>query len=551
MINKKIISILVLISIFSSTLSYAVTVKDLYPAAKVYNAVSKTWSVPAVIEAVGLNGLAQETVMLSLTKAIMGGVITSLAIAGVGYVANSYIDWLMGNNPSMYYDVDGVLKYDNHATVYSVPAGLLDAASAYAATSLANACPCSCGTGNTVGIVGGSVTSSSHAGYGSVFSHGGWSWNGCIFDWNMWYVDDSSDCPRHRMLYWTAINNACLTAYDSVTKNPVTSPYLNPLNEAAIDSGNSPLNDQSAAAIDKAAQLIAGGIGAAAAAGSLPKKLHDGMVQGISSADAAAVQAAADNKTAAQAAADAVVSGTSSLSQAQLVSALQSQGLSANAIAAAVDAYNKSNNMTAAGLAIAIAGALNGQGLTPAQVQAATSAALASAGISAAGIAAAINSTFPGLTATQLAAALSYCGLTATAIAAAIKAANPSLTQAEVQAAVTAAIAASVTPLTAYSGGNTIGLVPYALPDVGDFAGLFSGFLAAMRKTPLFSLPGLLSSSVPSGGSCYFEVNMSERFGGTHTVSICNWSTGLSCMKAVLLCIASIFAVGIITKGGN
>lgn len=377
MINKKIISILVLISIFSSTLSYAVTVKDLYPAAKVYNAVSKTWSVPAVIEAVGLNGLAQETVMLSLTKAIMGGVITSLAIAGVGYVANSYIDWLMGNNPSMYYDVDGVLKYDNHATVYSVPAGLLDAASAYAATSLANACPCSCGTGNTVGIVGGSVTSSSHAGYGSVFSHGGWSWNGCIFDWNMWYVDDSSDCPRHRMLYWTAINNACLTAYDSVTKNPVTSPYLNPLNEAAIDSGNSPLNDQSAAAIDKAAQLIAGGIGAAAAAGSLPKKLHDGMVQGISSADAAAVQAAADNKTAAQAAADAAVSGTSSLSQAQLVSALQSQGLSANAIAAAIDAVNKVNSMTAVGIAGAITGALAGQGLTQAQQQAAVAAALA------------------------------------------------------------------------------------------------------------------------------------------------------------------------------
>jgi hypothetical protein len=105
-------------------------------------------------------------------------------------------------------------------------------------------------------------------------------------------------------------------------------------------------------------------------------------------------------------------------------------------------------------------------------------------------------------------------------------------------------------PIGPYTGGNVIGLAPYETPTVGNFTGLFTGFLNTMRNTPLFSLPGLLSSSVPSGGECTYQVNMSQRFGGVHTVSICNWATGLSYMKAVLLCISSILAVMIISKGG-
>ena len=102
-----------------------------------------------------------------------------------------------------------------------------------------------------------------------------------------------------------------------------------------------------------------------------------------------------------------------------------------------------------------------------------------------------------------------------------------------------------------YTGGSALTMGAAAIPDVGDFAGLFSSFLTTMQGTPLFSLPGLLSSSVPSGGSCSMSVDMSERFGGSQTVSICNWDTGLSYLKAVLLCIASIFAVGIVAKGGG
>lgn len=117
--------------------------------------------------------------------------------------------------------------------------------------------------------------------------------------------------------------------------------------------------------------------------------------------------------------------------------------------------------------------------------------------------------------------------------------------------------AASLTPektsVTAppYTGGAALTMGAAAVPEVGDFAGLFSNFLSTMQGTPLFSLPGLLSASVPSGGSCSMTVNMSARFGGVHTVSICNWDTGLSYLKAVLLCIASIFAVGIVAKGGG
>jgi len=111
--------------------------------------------------------------------------------------------------------------------------------------------------------------------------------------------------------------------------------------------------------------------------------------------------------------------------------------------------------------------------------------------------------------------------------------------------------APTIDPLTSYTGGNTIGLTAYQKPTVDNFPELFTNFLYAMKDTPLFSLPGLLSSSIPSGGSCSYQVNMSERFGGVHTVSICGWATGLSYMKAVLLCMASIFAVGIIVKGGG
>jgi len=104
-------------------------------------------------------------------------------------------------------------------------------------------------------------------------------------------------------------------------------------------------------------------------------------------------------------------------------------------------------------------------------------------------------------------------------------------------------------PLNSYAAPTAPGT--FGTPTVNDFSGLFTTFVNDMKSTSFFSLPGLLTSSIPSGGDCSWSVDMGSRFGGEHNFSICNWSTGLSAVKAVLLCIASIGAIGIISKGGG
>lgn len=200
------------------------------------------------------------------------------------------------------------------------------------------------------------------------------------------------------------------------------------------------------------------------------------------------------------------------------------------------------NSLTPAQIAAAVQAALAGQGLSAAQIAAAIAAAqqAASGGLSAAEAQAAIS------------AALSAAGVSADAIGAATAAALASAglaTNAGVQTAVKDAIETVLPPIGAYVPPGA--LAPWAKPEVGDFAGLFSIFLDDMRNTPLFSLPGLLSSAVPAGGDCEYSINLSDRFGGAKTFSMCNWSTGLSAVKAALLCVVSILAVGIVTKGGS
>lgn len=176
--------------------------------------------------------------------------------------------------------------------------------------------------------------------------------------------------------------------------------------------------------------------------------------------------------------------------------------------------------------------------LTPAQIAAAVQAALAGQGLSAAQIAAAITAAQAGSGSAGLTQAQ-----TQAAVAAAL--AGQNLTAAQIAAAV----AATFPALGAYAPPAVA--AAYAVPTVGNFSLLFSNFLATMRATPLFSLPGLLASSVPSGGDCTMSIDLSSRFGGSKEFSMCNWETGLSAMKAVLLCIASILAVGIVVKGGG
>lgn len=106
-------------------------------------------------------------------------------------------------------------------------------------------------------------------------------------------------------------------------------------------------------------------------------------------------------------------------------------------------------------------------------------------------------------------------------------------------------------PLSPYSQGTQTTKSAFEQPEVGDFSQLMTDFIETMQETDLFSLPGLMTSSIPtSGGACELTINLGQHFGGTKTVSFCEWATALSYIKAVLLCLASVVAVGIVCKGG-
>lgn len=106
-------------------------------------------------------------------------------------------------------------------------------------------------------------------------------------------------------------------------------------------------------------------------------------------------------------------------------------------------------------------------------------------------------------------------------------------------------------PLSQYNQGTQTTKLAYEQPEVGDFSQLMADFIDTMKNTDLFSLPGLMTSSIPSsGGDCELTINLGQHFGGTKTISFCEWATALSYIKAVLLCLASVVAVGIVCKGG-
>jgi len=105
-------------------------------------------------------------------------------------------------------------------------------------------------------------------------------------------------------------------------------------------------------------------------------------------------------------------------------------------------------------------------------------------------------------------------------------------------------------PLSPYSQGTQTTKSAFEQPEVGDFSQLMTDFIETMQETDLFSLPGLMTDSIPSGGDCELTINLGQHFGGTKTVSFCEWATALSYIKAVLLCLASVVAVGIVCKGG-
>lgn len=318
---------------FSVEISHAVTVKDLYPASKVYNATSKSWSVPAVIQAIGANGVARESVLLGITKSIGGGLLTSLAIGGAAYIANSYVDWLMAEDPPMYYDQDGILKYNTYTETIVYPAGIDDAFNAYVLANLPNVC-----SGNGTKVLDGfDLHSEDHAGYETQAASGGWTYQGCTCQYKRWTHQVGTSCPNITLHSYATcpLPSTCGTPSSVTTKNPVTPEYLNPKNEAALTADNGTVKNGVDGAIDKGAALISGGACATAGAGTLIKKICDAFAAGVDATDATNLDTKAGTKTAAEVAADETVSNKDTLTQEQLVSALKSLGLTAAEIAEA------------------------------------------------------------------------------------------------------------------------------------------------------------------------------------------------------------------------
>lgn len=198
--------------------------------------------------------------------------------------------------------------------------------------------------------------------------------------------------------------------------------------------------------------------------------------------------------------------------------------------------------LTAGQMQAAVAAALAGQGLSAAQIQAAVSAALA------------LNA---GLTPAQVQAAMTAAltaagtGMTPTQMQAAVEAAllAKGLTATGVQSAVDAAIKANPAIIPAYV--PTTLPVAYVQPAVGDFKTRTQTFISTIQASSVFGLPVLMASSIPAdSGSCEYTVNLSDRFGGSKTVSFCNWATGLAAIHAVLMILAGWAAVRIVVKGG-
>ena len=488
-VKKLIQLLLMIIIIFCSTISYAVTVRDLYPAAKAFDSVNKVWNVPALVRATGATAFADETVALGLTKAIAGGIMTSLAIAGVGYVANSYVDWLMGSTPSMYYDTDQVLKYNTTTTVQVPIAGAESAFLAYMASQSR-----SCSGQSTNVVDGANFTSSSHVGYTDVKATGTWNYSGGAYPFTIYKNDVNYGCPYVTHMY--GVVQYCTVPQDQVVKHTVTDTYLEPLVESAINNNDVNISAAASAAIDEAALLVAGGAGAIAAANSVAKKVHDQLVNGISGADVTAAQAAADAATPSSVANDVAASNVAALTAAQLSAALASAGLSANQIAAAVAAAESAKGLSATDIAAAVASALAGQGLTAAQISAA------------------ITISMPA-----------------------------SLTQSQIQAAVAAAMAATLGADVAAPTDPTI-----VVPDKLSLTAVLTSFMATINSLPMLQTLHGLSINI-SGATSLLCVNLPNKYGGQRCYDCANISGALGVIGAALLGLTTLFSFMYVFKG--
>jgi hypothetical protein len=496
------LTIFILSILFFARFSWAISVSDLYPAAKVFDAATGTMTVPAKVIASSATSIATDTIALGLTKSVLGGVVASLAIAGAAYAGNALIDYLLNQTPSYYYDADGVLKYNTQSIVYNPPAGAQDAALANLTlqTTLYPVCG---GSGSWVvdGVAfGTSSAPPDHSTYTGVFQTGQWQYQSCLYNYTAYDRGDHG-CPGQTAHVFATYVSDCMIPSNIITKNPATSDQIASSIVAGLNNNDPNAVAAGNAAINTAAALIAGGAGAAAASGSLASNIHNQLVSAVSPSAASTLQATADATTAGNSAINAAKDATSALTAAQLQAALAGQGLSAAQIAAAIAAAEGAQGLTAAQIAAAIATALAAQGLTSAQIASAVGAVMA-----------ANNS--------------------------------QALTQEQVQTAVTAA-------LTAKLGSDDVA-VPVdptiVLPEKLSLTTILASFLATINSLPMMNTLRGLAINV-AGQTSMLCLNLPINLGGNRCFDCAGFSSTLGMIGDAFLGLTTLFSFIYVFKG--
>jgi hypothetical protein len=507
---KKIVYVLSFLFLFRffwlPEISWAVSVSDLYPAAAVFSAATKTWNIPAKIEVVTDILKSESTVALAMDLTKVSSLGALVAVAGFVYAGSELFDYLLTTtNPHLFYDHNlsppvlsklapsGSPGCDaGLGSIYSFVGNFSDAAAAAAAV-----------------IAAGALSASS------------WGYNGCASEFGSAYYGGYPDVPHG---YYAIIGSG------SLINVPATEAVLQIQLAADISAGN-----VNGAAAQRAAYALLLQASSVFPSGQpnlnlqtfSPTSVNGSRIKAIfsSALTPSQLQAAVDLAAATnpdQSATDvADKADQSSASTAAIIAALQSQGLSANAIAAAVVAASAAGVHSIADMQAAIANVLISQGL---------SATAIAAAIGAIGIA-------QGLTEAQsqaaTAAALAAAGLTAAQIGAAVHAANPELTQAQIQAAVAAALTATL--------GADVAAPEDVLPVVPDKLSLttiMESFLTSIAALPMFStLHGL---HINCGGSSVLCMNLPSKLGGNACFDVSGAVGGINMAGQAMLSITTI-----------
>lgn len=263
---KKIL--FVLLFVFIPLIASAVSIQDLYQDLKTYNATTKTWSMPAKIMS-SLQSPVFKTVVLDLSQSVVKGAVAGLAAAGVAYLANEYVDWLMGNGET-WHVTDGKIEK------------IVQGAMMPPANCPPLAWPGSQGR-NWV-YVGQNQSLAQYIGYNpnigmNNVQHLNGADYGCDCDFIMDLSTYNQDPPVTITYVYTSTNAPTYTS----THVPVSAQDVADKIEANKDSPG--LVIPTGKQIDKMQNIIGAGVGANAGAGTPAKVAHDTIAGAVSNTD--------------------------------------------------------------------------------------------------------------------------------------------------------------------------------------------------------------------------------------------------------------------------